>query len=166
MRAPPRPLVAALALLGSLAACASAPTVRGDAATTDAARATELAEARALFLRNIEAIQRRDREAYLACYRDDADLVRAGNGGVELGFEGLATKTPTTGSTAWPERLDADRIELHWLAPGVVYGAYAYRVVIAGQATKGLSERVFLRTPLGWRIAVSTAFAHPPKPTP
>lgn len=118
----------------------------------------DLAAARALFDRNITAIQDRDREAYLACYRPDDRLIRAGISGVSPGFEGLAEGTAATGSDDWPERLVADDIEVHWLAPGVVYGAYKYTVTFDGETTSGLSERVFLERDGEWSITVSTAF--------
>lgn len=118
----------------------------------------DLAAAKGVFMRNIEAIQQRDKEAYLACYRSDESLVRAGLGGLKMGFDELATGTPTTASDAWPSTLEASDIELRWLQSGVVYGAYRYRVVIDGVETTGLSERVFIRDGGDWRIAVTTAF--------
>ena len=118
--------------------------------------------ARAVFEANIAAIQARDREAYLACYAPTERLVRAGPEGPLLGFSELAEGTPATGSDDWPERLEADDLQVHWLAPGVVYGSYRYRVTIDGEMTEGLSERVFLRQPDGtWLVAVSTAFGDP-----
>ncbi|MFT4626892.1 MAG: ketosteroid isomerase-like protein [Myxococcota bacterium] len=130
-----------------------------------ATEAEDLAAARALFDANIRAIQERDRDAYLACYADSERLIRTGPDGPALGFAALAEGTPATGSDAWPERLDADGVQVHWLAPGVVYGTYAYRVTFDGDTTAGLSERVFLRQSDGeWRIAVSTAFEAPPPP--
>ena len=90
-------------------------------------------------------------------------LVRAGGEGVKLGYEDLATGTPTTASAAWPSRLDATDVEVHWLAPGIVYGAYRYVVVIEGKETTGLSERVFLKRDGKWEISVSTAFEVPKK---
>jgi hypothetical protein len=122
----------------------------------------ELTETRALFDANIRAIQEKNREAYLACYRDDAALIRSGPEGVKLGYEELATGTATTGSDQWPESLEAKDVEVHSVQPGVVYGAYKYRVVIKGVATEGLSERVFIKYKGAWKIAVSTAFAKAP----
>jgi hypothetical protein len=94
-------------------------------ATTRApSRDEDLKAARSLFDANIRAIQEKNREAYLACYRPDPDLVRAGPEGVKLGYEDLATNTATTGSDAWPESLEAKDLEVHWIGPGLVYGAY------------------------------------------
>lgn len=120
--------------------------------------AREVAEAKALFERNIQAIVSKDREAYLACYRPSPKLVRAGPTGVTLGFEKVEASTPKTGSEAWPQSLEAQDLELQWLAPGVVYGMYRYRVVIDGILSTGRSERVFIREGGRWSIAVSTAF--------
>jgi imidazolonepropionase-like amidohydrolase len=52
------------------------------------------------------------------------------------------------------------------VAPGVVYGTYHYRVTQRGVASEGISERVFVRTPQGWKIAVSTAFGLPANASP
>jgi imidazolonepropionase-like amidohydrolase len=41
---------------------------------------------------------------------------------------------------------------------GLVYGTYRYRVRYGADEQTGLSERLFLSTPEGWKIAVSTAF--------
>ncbi len=120
------------------------------------------AAARAVFEANVAAIQERDREAYLACYAPTERLVRAGPEGPLLGFSALDEGTPATGSDDWPERLEADDLQVHWLAPGVVYGSYRYRVTMDGETSEGLSERVFLRQPDGtWLVAVSTAFGDP-----
>ncbi len=139
-----------------VAACASAPPpapAPPPPPTVDA----ELAEAKALFERNIRAIQEKDRDAYLACYRADERLVRAGPEGAKLGFEELAAQTSSVAS-GWPSSLEATDIVVHPITSGVVYGAYRYRVTINGVTTEGLSERVFVRDSEGWRIAVSTAF--------
>ena len=53
------------------------------------AAADTLAAARALFERNIAAIQAKDRDAYLACYRADDALIRVGPEGAALGFARL-----------------------------------------------------------------------------
>jgi hypothetical protein len=124
-----------------------APSPEGD---TDAAMA--------LFARNIAAIQARDQAAYLDCYSPTEGLVRAGGAGVKLGFAELAETTPATDDPSWPESLVAEDVEVHWLAPGVVYGAYKYTVTFDGETTTGLSERVFLNDGDRWTIHVSTAF--------
>jgi len=43
----------------------------------------------------------------------------------------------------------------------VVYGTYRYRVRYGSDEQTGVSERVFVKTPKGWRIAVTTAFGAP-----
>lgn len=64
--------------------CAHAPNPEAD-----------LTAARALFGRNLRAIQDKDRDAYLACYRQDERLLRNGPGGPVRGFDGLAASTAT-----------------------------------------------------------------------
>jgi hypothetical protein len=118
--------------------------------------------ARALFDANLKAIQDKNREAYLATYRPDDALVRTGFAGPELGFAGLAEGTAPTGSDEWPEELVAEDVQLHPVAPGVVYGTYKYTVTFDGVTTSGLSERVFQKRGDRWYIAVTTAFEGPP----
>lgn len=137
------------------AAAAAAGIARADPAA-------DLAAASALFERNIAAIQQRDREAYLACYREDERLVRAGATGFQLGYAGLADGAPATGSDDWPDTLIATDLQLTPIADGLVYGTYRYRVVVDGAARNGISERLFLREGSDWRIAISTAFDAPP----
>ncbi len=136
----------------------------GCADTKNLSKADDLRLARALFERNIEAIQKKDKEAYLGCYRRDQGLVRAGPDGLKTGYAELATNTPTTASDKWPESLEAKTMDLHWIAPGVVYGIYEYRVVIEGKATEGQSERLFMRRGDRWQIEVTTAFPTVPPP--
>lgn len=77
---------------------------------------------------------------------------------MKLGFDELAAGTPTTASDAWPESLEAREVEVHWLGPDLVYGAYRYRVVIDGVESRGISERVFTKRDGRWEISVTTAF--------
>lgn len=145
-----RPLVAFTLLLAApTLACQHVPP-----------REQDLAEARALFERNLAAIQARDREAYLACYRQDETLVRNGPAGPVLGFDELATSTSTVPAT-WPDALVASDLQLQWVGPGYVYGSYRYRVVYGGAAFEGISERLFTRAGGRWQIAVTTAFGSP-----
>jgi imidazolonepropionase-like amidohydrolase len=118
----------------------------------------DLAEARALFSRNLEAIAKRDRAAYLACYLNSDTLARTGPTGAELGFAGLEKSA----GEAWPDTFEALDLRLVPVRPGVVYGTYRYRVRYGADEHAGLSERFFLKTPAGWKIAVSTAFDAPP----
>src|ERR1700712_2417389 len=52
----------------------------GSAAATDTSRANvaDIAAARAVFERNLQAIRARDKTAYLACYLDSEALARTG----------------------------------------------------------------------------------------
>lgn len=121
------------------------------------ARAADSAAALAAFRSNIAAIHHRDRAAYLEHYLRSPRLARTGAGGVDWGYDGLADADPNE----WPDTLVATHFEVVPLAPGVVYGAYRYRVVDGG-SQRGVSERVLVRQPDGsWKVAVSTAFGSP-----
>ena len=122
-----------------------------------AQRAADSAQALAFFRGNIAAIHHRDRAAYLRHYLQSPRLARVGPGGVQYGYQPLAAGRDTT----WPDTLVATHFEVVPLAPGVVYGAYRYRVS-QGSTSRGVSERVMVRQPDGsWKVAVSTAFAAP-----
>jgi imidazolonepropionase-like amidohydrolase len=122
------------------------------------ARVSDVAAARALFERNLDAIRRRDKAAYLACYLDSEKLAKTGADGMSLGY---ADFVKSAGEN-WPDTFDASDLDLVSLRPGVVYGTYRYRVRYGSDEQTGVSERVFVSTPKGWRIAVTTAFAAPP----
>ena len=115
----------------------------------------DVAAARALFERNLDAIRRRDKAAYLACYLDSEKLAKTGADGMSLGY---ADFVKSAGEN-WPDTFDASDLDLVSLRPGVVYGTYRYRVRYGSDEQTGVSERVFVNTPKGWRIAVTTAFA-------
>ncbi len=117
----------------------------------------DTAEARAVFEANIDAIHRRDRARYLSYYLDSPLFARNGPGGLDLGYAPMAAQRDTT----WPDSLIATDLRLIPIRPGVVYGQYRYRVTQRGETSNGTSERIFVRTARGWRIAVSTAFAAP-----
>jgi len=70
--------------------------------------ASDVDEARALFEKNLAAIQRRDRAAYLACYLDSERLVRTSPDGQALGF----TDFEKQAGTKWPDTLEAARYSL------------------------------------------------------
>ncbi|HYB53647.1 MAG TPA: amidohydrolase family protein, partial [Thermoanaerobaculia bacterium] len=118
--------------------------------------------ARALFERNLDAIRRRDRAAYLACYLDAPSLVRAGAEGPQLGFEGLAKDA----GDKWPDTFEASDLRLMPVRAGVVYGTYRYRVRYGAEEQSGVSERLFLRMGSEWKIAVTTAFPTPASTAP
>jgi hypothetical protein len=136
----------------------SAPLVAGCAHR--ASPESDIEAARALFTRNIEAIQHKDQAAYLSCYRQDASLVRNGPEGPTMGFDGLAAGTSTV-PASWPTSLEAKNLELHWIGPGLVYGSYRYLVSYAGDVFEGISERMFTERDGRWEIAVTTAFGLP-----
>lgn len=149
-----------LAALALLAGCASPPGAASPAPTTYAAdaRAADSAAALEAFRSNIRAIHERDRTAYLSHYLRSERLARTGPGGVRWGYAGLTEGDPD----AWPDTLVATHFSVVPLAPGVVYGAYRYRVVDGGTSSRGVSERVLVEQPDGsWRVAVTTAFGSP-----
>lgn len=120
-------------------------------------RAAAEAGARAVFERNLAAIEARDTAAYLDCYLRSEHLVRNGFGGVQLGFDGLASGV----QEGWPDRFEANELQVFAVSDEVVYGQYRYRVTYGADVQEGISERVFLLTSEGWRIAVTTAFGAP-----
>src|SRR5512135_863145 len=122
-----------------------------------AAFASDVDDARALFQKNLAAIQHRDKAAYLACYVDSPQLVRVAPEGPVLGYEDFAKQA----GEKWPDTLVADNLTLTPVSPGIVYGTYRYRVRYGAEEHAGLSERVFLKTPKGWRIAVTSAWEAP-----
>lgn len=115
----------------------------------------DLAEARRLFEKNIQAIRDKNREAYLTCYLESEGLARTGPEGFQLGYADLAANA----GQGWPDHITADDLRLTSVRPGVVYGTYRYRVRYGAREDSGISERIFLDTPRGWKIAVSTAFS-------
>jgi imidazolonepropionase-like amidohydrolase len=125
----------------------------------------DLAAARALFEKNLRAIADKDRDAYLSCYLESENLARTGPAGSELGYEELVA----TAGEGWPAVFEGRDLRLTPVEPGLVYGTYRYRVVYADEEAPtgrrevtGLSERLFVETPKGWKIAVTTAFEAPP----
>jgi imidazolonepropionase-like amidohydrolase len=119
----------------------------------------DLQAARSLFEANLDAIRRRDRDAYLDTYLDTEQLARTGPAGPSLGY---AAHAEQAGDDSWPDVFEALDLRLVPIRPGVVYGTYRYRVRYGTDEQAGLSERVFLETADGWRIAVTSAFNAPP----
>ena len=148
---------AALAL-AVVVGCARPASIRDTSATAS----TDTAEARRVFEGNISAIHQRDRARYLSYYLASDRLARTGPSGLELGFDDWSARRDST----WPDTLVARDLRLVPVAPGVVYGTYHYRVTQRGVTNEGISERVFVRTPQGWKIAVSTAFGLPANASP
>lgn len=144
-----------IALLVASVACT--PTPANSNSSPMRSTAADTVEARRLFEENIDAIHKRDRPRYLATYLQTEGLARNGPAGLELGYTGWSARRDST----WPDTLIARNLRVHPLAPGVVYGTYCYTVTQKDTTTSGVSERVFVKTPDGWRIAVTTAFGLP-----
>lgn len=119
---------------------------------------SDVAAARRVFEQNLGAILRHDAAAYLACYLESPALARVGPSGPSFGFDSLAA---SMGRGGWPDHFEARDLRLVPVREGVVYGTYRYRVRYGADEQAGLSERVFVETPHGWRIAVTTAFPAP-----
>jgi len=153
----PRPLRSALLLAGILLLPA-ASGVRAGQTDPDKETQAEIAAARSLFERNLDAIRSRDREAYLACYLQSERLVRVGPAGPQLGYDSHAAQTTTDN---WPDVIEALDLRLTPIRPGIVFGSYRYRVLYGARELRGISERLFVETPEGWRIAVTSAFPQP-----
>jgi imidazolonepropionase-like amidohydrolase len=119
---------------------------------------SEVTAARELFHKNLDAIRRRDKAAYLSSYWKSDNLARTGVDGIALGY---AAHEKSAGEN-WPDTFDASDLELVPIRPGVVYGTYRYRVRYGADEQTGLSERLFVQTPEGWKIAMTSAFPAPP----
>ncbi|UCE02820.1 MAG: amidohydrolase family protein [Candidatus Latescibacterota bacterium] len=145
--------------LASMASAMAQEGVDPAATQTDPAHAEEIDAARRLFETNLDAIRRKDRAAYLATYLNSTTLARTGANGVRLGF---TEHEAQTAGDSWPDVFDARDVRLVRLRPGVVYGLYRYRVTYGFDEHAGISERVIVSTPQGWRIAVTSAFDAPP----
>ena len=137
-------------ILIALAVCLSLPVLADEA--------SDLAAARALFNKNLDAIRHRDRAAYLELYSHDEHLARSGPTGFVTGYEDFAKQR----DTRWPDTFDASDLHLVRVAPGIVYATYRYRVRYGAEEHTGISERVFANTANGWRIAVTGAVDTPP----
>jgi len=118
----------------------------------------DIAGAGEVFERNLDAIRKKDRAAYLDCYLNAATLARSGPGGLLLGYEQHAQQSS---ESPWPDLFEGKDLKLVAVSPGVVYGTYRYRVVYGIEEHAGLSERIFLDTPAGWKIAMTSAFDAP-----
>jgi hypothetical protein len=151
---------AVLLALAFASACARSPAVTTQVLPGSPIQDT--IEARALFEANIDAIHKRDRARYLATYLHSDLLSRNGPAGLELGYKNWSAVTDTT----WPDTLVARNLRVVPIAAGVVYGSYCYTVTQHDTTSSGVSERVFVKTPEGWRIAVTTAFGLLPSAPP
>ncbi len=122
-----------------------------------AAPAGDVTAARALFDKNVNAIRQRNRDAYLGCYLHAPSLVRGGPEGFSTGFDSFAKGAGEN----WPDLIEANDIHLTPLRPGMVYGTYRYRVRYGSDEHAGISERLFVSTPDGWKIALTGAIDAP-----
>lgn len=158
------PLAQAIAQ-GAPARSAAMPATAtgGDAAVA----AGDLGAARTLFERNLDAIRRHDREAYLACYLHADTLARTGPEGPQIGYDSFVKAS----GDDWPDLFEGLDLQLVPIRPGLVYGTYRYRVRYGPREDSGISERFFIKTggaksDAGWKIAVTTAFTAPPSTPP
>lgn len=119
--------------------------------------AADLRAARSVFEENIAAIRNKDRARYISLYLESDKLVRLGPAGFTLGYEDFAKGA----GGSWPDTIEATDMRLTPLRPGVVYGTYRYRVRYGANEIAGLSERVFVETPRGWKIALTGAINAP-----
>ncbi|MGH7604871.1 MAG: hypothetical protein ACRENK_12860 [Gemmatimonadaceae bacterium] len=118
---------------------------------------SDTVQARRVFEENIDAIHKRDRTRYLSTYLHTDQLARNGPGGLELGYSTWSARRDST----WPDTLIARNLRVLSMSPGVVYGTYCYTVTQNDTTSSGVSERIFVKTTEGWRIAVTTAFGLP-----
>lgn len=121
------------------------------------AQQNDVQAARAVFEANIQAIREHNREKYLSYYLHSDRLVRGGTTGFSTGFDDFAKS-----AGPWPDTIEANDMHLTPLQPGLVYGTYRYRVRYGADEHSGISERFFVKTPHGWKIAVTGAIDTPP----
>lgn len=120
---------------------------------TETVRARDLTEAAGALERNLDAINRHDVEAYLAQYLESPNLIVASADSLRQGY--LLFAEVRRASSDWPDTLLIGEPTLVWIAPGVVWAAFEYRGVVGPDTAKGMSERLFVKTPAGWKIAVT-----------
>jgi len=132
--------------------------ILGAAPARPASGEADLQAARALFEKNLDAIRRRDRAGYLACYLHADTLARTGFEGSTLGYDSFVKES----GDDWPDLFEGLDLQLVPVRPGLVYGTYRYRVLYGPKEDSGISERFFVKAGDGWKIAVTTAFSAPP----
>jgi len=155
-RAVPTARILSLIIAGAAIACAGLTTTNATEASI-ASLPSDTIEARRVFEENIDAIHKRDRGRYLATYLHSTSLARNGQSGLDLGYDNWSARRDST----WPDTLIARNLRVLPISPGVVYGSYCYTVTQHDTTTSGVSERIFVKTLQGWRIAVTTAFGLP-----
>ncbi|HEY3053788.1 MAG TPA: amidohydrolase family protein [Thermoanaerobaculia bacterium] len=119
---------------------------------------SDVAAARAVFDQNIASIRQRNKERYLSLYLHSDRLVRGGPRGFTTGYDDFAKQA----GSRWPDEIESSDIHLTPLQPGYVYGTYRYRVRYGAEEHSGISERLFVKTADGWKIAVTGAIDAPP----
>jgi hypothetical protein len=156
-----------VSMLGTSAALLVAAPARGQLASAQSASAqasrsahasaaSDSAAALAVFRENIDAIHKRDHPRYLRTYLQTPGLTLGGLRGVQRGWMDWPARTDS--NPTWPDTLIANELRVAPMAPGVVYGAYRYRGIVQGKASVGISERVFVKTPRGWKISYTASF--------
>ena len=140
-------LAAAVLLAGAPAHAQGAP---GAGAARDSAAAL------AVFRENIDAIHKRDHPRYLRTYLQTSGLTLGGLRGMQRGWMDWPARTDRNPS--WPDTLIVQEMRVAPIRPGVVYGMYRYRGINQGVASVGISERVFVQTPQGWKIGYTASF--------
>jgi len=139
---------------------ATRPGAPRTAAATQTSLAQDSADALATFRENLAAIHTRNRARYLATYVHTDRLVRHSPTALETGYDGWSAIT----DNAWPDTLIVREMRVVPLAPGVVYGYYRYiGVPTPGDTLTGVSTRVFVRTPEGMRITVTSSWNDVPE---
>jgi len=137
----------------ALRVLASCPLAAADKEPAD------IAAARAVFERNLAAIRARDRAAYLACYLAGAkNFIRTADEGLSIGWAEFEKQA----GSRFPDTFDASDLKLVSVRPGLVYGTYRYRVRYGEDEQTGVSERLFVQTPQGWKITLTGAYLSRP----
>jgi hypothetical protein len=144
--------------LAALLVAGCAPVPGSGGSSPSSSPASDTIEARRLFEENIDAIHKRDRARYLATYLHSSTLARNGPTGLALGYDNWSARRDST----WPDTLVATNLRVLPITPGVVYGSYCYTVTQKDTTSSGVSERIFVKTSEGWKIAVTTAFGLAP----
>src|SRR5437763_10179969 len=122
------------------------------------AQTSDVAAARKVFEGNLDAIRQKNIDKYMSYYLHSKELVRGGPTGFATGWEDF-----NKARGPFPEEFEANDVRLTPLRPGLVYGTYRYRVrYAAGDEHSGISERLFVKTPDGWKITVTGAVDAPP----
>src|ERR1051326_7368624 len=111
--------------------------------------ADDVSDARAVFEGNLAAIRAHDRDKYLSYYLHSDLLVRGGPTGFTTGYDDFAKGV----GTGWPDLIEAGDIHPPPLQPRGRYGPAEH---------SGISERLFVKTPHGRKIAVTGAVDTPP----